>query len=63
VRHVGRSFAPALHVVKTLPKTKNGKIMRRAIRSQYLGERQGDLSSPDPATPIDDIPVRVQPGE
>src|SRR5271165_290960 len=25
VHHVGRSFAPALHVVKTLPKTKNGK--------------------------------------
>ena len=63
VHHVGRSFAPVLHVVKTLPKTKNGKIMRRAIRSRYLGERQGDLSSLDPATPIDDIPVRPQLGE
>jgi acetyl-CoA synthetase len=57
VRNVGRSFAPVLHVVRTLPKTKNGKIMRRTIRSRYLGERQGDLSSLDPATPIDDIPV------
>jgi acetyl-CoA synthetase len=63
VRHVGRSFAPSLHVVRTLPKTKNGKIMRRAIRSRYLGERQGDLSSLDPATPIDDIPVRASSGE
>jgi acetyl-CoA synthetase len=63
VHHVGRSFAPALHVVKTLPKTKNGKIMRRAIRARYLDERQGDLSSLDPATPIDDIPVRDQPAE
>ena len=63
VHHVGRSFAPALHVVKTLPKTKNGKIMRRAIRSRYLGERQGDLSSLDPTTPIDDIPVRSPSGE
>lgn len=63
IHHVGRSFAPALHVVKTLPKTKNGKIMRRAIRSRYLDERQGDLSSLDPATPIDDIPVRAQRGE
>jgi acetyl-CoA synthetase len=61
--HVGRSFAPALHVVKTLPKTKNGKIMRRAIRARYLDEQQGDLSSLDPATPIDDIPVRDQPAE
>lgn len=63
VHHVGRSFAPALHVVKTLPKTKNGKIMRRAIRSRYLDERQGDLSSLDPATPIDDIPVGARLGE
>ncbi|WAM12341.1 AMP-binding enzyme [Rhodococcus sp. JS3073] len=31
VQNVGRSFAPVLHVVPTLPKTKNGKIMRRAI--------------------------------
>lgn len=62
VHHVGRSFAPDLHVVQTLPKTKNGKIMRRAIRARYLDERQGDLSSLDPATPIDDIPVQAQPG-
>ncbi|GEM_PF-4347116 len=37
--------------------------MRRAIRSRYLDERQGDLSSLDPATPIDDIPVRAQSGK
>ena len=60
-RNVGRSFAPALHVVPSLPKTKNGKIMRRAIRSRYLAEPQGDLSSLDPATPIEDIPVRPRP--
>jgi acetyl-CoA synthetase len=57
VQNVGRSFAPVLHVVPTLPKTKNGKIMRRAIRSRYLGQQQGDLSSLDPATPIDSIPI------
>ncbi|HEX2314798.1 MAG TPA: AMP-binding protein [Thermomonospora sp.] len=57
VRNAGRSFAPALHVVPTLPKTKNGKIMRRAIRARHLGEQPGDLSSLDPATPLDDIPV------
>ncbi|MEV4342777.1 AMP-binding protein [Streptomyces sp. NPDC049590] len=57
VRNVGRSFAPTLHVVATLPKTKNGKIMRRAIRARYLGAPTGDLSSLDPQTPLDDIPV------
>jgi acetyl-CoA synthetase len=63
VHNVGRSFAPALHVVATLPKTKNGKIMRRAIRSRYLGEPPGDLSSLDPATPLGDIPSYGEPGE
>ena len=57
LRNVGRSFSPELHVVPTLPKTKNGKIMRRAIRSRYLGEPSGDLSSLDPATPLEDIPT------
>ena len=55
--NVGRSFAPVVHVVRTLPKTKNGKIMRRAIRARHLGEPAGDLSSLDPSTPLDDIPV------
>ncbi|AHH17622.1 acetyl-coenzyme A synthetase [Nocardia nova SH22a] len=58
VHNIGRSFAPSLHVVQALPKTKNGKIMRRAIRSRYLGLSQGDLSSLDPTTPIDGIPTR-----
>ncbi|KAA9163253.1 AMP-binding protein [Amycolatopsis acidicola] len=55
--NVGKAFAPSLHVVKTLPKTKNGKIMRRAIRARHLGEPVGDLSSLDPATPLDAIPA------
>jgi acetyl-CoA synthetase len=63
VRNVGRSFAPALHIVATLPKTKNGKIMRRAIRARFLGGLQGDLSSLDPATPLGDIPFYGEPGE
>ncbi|HEX4256585.1 MAG TPA: AMP-binding protein [Streptosporangiaceae bacterium] len=62
-RNVGRSFAPALHVVATLPKTKNGKVMRRAIRSRHLGQPQGDLSSLDPATPLEDIPIAEETGE
>jgi acetyl-CoA synthetase len=56
VRNVGRSFAPTLHVVESVPKTKNGKLMRRAIRAQYLGAPLGDISSLDPSTPLDDIP-------
>ncbi|MEW1808691.1 AMP-binding protein [Pseudarthrobacter sp. NPDC080039] len=57
VHNVGKSFAPKLEIVKSLPKTKNGKIMRRAIRAQHLGLEAGDMSSLDPATPLEDIPT------
>jgi acetyl-CoA synthetase len=45
--------------VAGLPKTKNGKIMRRAIRARYLGEALGDLSAHDPLTPLELIPART----
>ncbi|WP_306361782.1 AMP-binding protein [Nocardia sp. CC227C] len=57
IDNAGRSFAPSVVVVESLPKTKNGKIMRRAIRSRYLGAPPGDMSSLDPATPLEAIPV------
>jgi acetyl-CoA synthetase len=63
VRNVGRSFAPTLHVVPSLPKTTNGKIMRRAIRARHLGVPAGDLSSLDTSTSLADIPVIEQLGE
>jgi len=56
IRNVGRAFAPTVHIVPVLPKTKNGKIMRRAINAQYLGRPVGDLSALDPATPLESIP-------
>ncbi|MFC9471890.1 AMP-binding protein [Nocardia sp. NPDC056952] len=55
--NAGRSFAPAVVVVESLPKTKNGKIMRRAIRSRFLGSPIGDMSALDPTTPLEAIPV------
>lgn len=63
VHNVGRSFAPTLHVVPALPKTTNGKIMRRAIRARHLGVPTGDLSSLDAATSLEDIPVLEEAGE
>jgi acetyl-CoA synthetase len=55
--NAGKSFAPTVYAVQTLPKTKNGKVMRRAIRSRFIGGPVGDMSSLDPATPLEDIPV------
>ena len=34
-----------LEFVTDLPKTRNAKVMRRVIRSAYLGEVPGDLSA------------------
>jgi acetyl-CoA synthetase len=43
---MGKPFLPkAVHLVNDLPKTRNAKIMRRVIRSAYLGEDTGDLSA------------------
>jgi len=52
VEHLGKSFKPrAVHLVPSLPKTRNGKILRRLARSAYLGLDPGDVSSlEDPST-------------
>lgn len=56
---VGKGMTPSrIHIVASLPKTKNGKIMRRVIRARYLGEAEGDLSSLDPQTLLESIPVK-----
>jgi acetyl-CoA synthetase len=47
-KSLGSAFRPrAIHIVKELPKTLSGKIVRRAIRDAYLGEEIGDLSTVD----------------
>jgi acetyl-CoA synthetase len=46
VGEMGKPFAPKAFVfVSDLPKTRNGKVMRRMIRAAYLGEDPGDTSS------------------
>lgn len=43
---LGKALQPKqIHFVDDLPKTRNAKIMRRAIRAAYLGQDAGDLSS------------------
>jgi acetyl-CoA synthetase len=46
VTHLGKTLKPyAIHFVPDLPRTRNGKILRRLVRSEYLGEPPGDLSA------------------
>ena len=48
--HVRRELGPIatpgeIKVVETLPKTRSGKIMRRVLRAQALGQDPGDLTT------------------
>ncbi|WP_216323714.1 acetate--CoA ligase [Deinococcus aestuarii] len=48
--HVRRELGPiaapgAVYVVPSLPKTRSGKIMRRLLRAQALGQDPGDLTT------------------
>lgn len=46
IAEMGKPLAPSEIVfVSDLPKTRNAKVMRRIIRSAYLGEDPGDVSS------------------
>ncbi|HEV7726624.1 MAG TPA: AMP-binding protein [Modestobacter sp.] len=43
---LGKAMAPrAVHVVDALPKTRNGKVLRRVARASYIRAPQGDLTS------------------
>lgn len=43
---LGKALKPEkIHFVPQLPKTRNGKVMRRVIRAAYLNQPEGDLSS------------------
>jgi acetyl-CoA synthetase len=45
-RKLGKALKPrSIHFVADLPKTRNAKVMRRAIKSAYLGRDGGDLSA------------------
>ncbi len=44
IRSLGKSFKPLIIHVKALPKTKNGKIMRRILKNAFLGKNAGDVS-------------------
>jgi acetyl-CoA synthetase len=53
---LGKSLKPkAVHPVADLPRTRNGKIMRRVIRAAYLGQDAGDLTSLESPAAVDAI--------
>lgn len=53
---LGKAFAPEkMKFVKDLPKTRNAKILRRAIRAVALGQDPGDLSNLENPQALEEI--------
>jgi acetyl-CoA synthetase len=53
---LGKALAPhAVEIVSELPKTRNAKVLRRVVRSVYLGTDPGDLSALENQGAIDAI--------
>ncbi|CCQ92329.1 Acetyl-coenzyme A synthetase [[Clostridium] ultunense Esp] len=63
VEQMGKAFKPKeLHFIQELPKTRNGKILRRAIRASYLAQEAGDLSALENPAAISEIGGKRQEG-
>lgn len=55
-RQLGKPMAPkGIRCVRDLPKTRNGKIMRRLIRARFLGQEVGDTSSLENPDALEEI--------
>ena len=44
-----------VHFIKELPRTRNGKIMRRVIRAAFLGLSPGETTALENPTIVSDI--------
>ncbi len=56
IEALGKSFAPEqIKFVQELPKTRNAKILRRAIRAAALGQEPGDLSNLENPQALEEI--------
>jgi acetyl-CoA synthetase len=53
---LGKPLKPkVIYFVSELPRTRNGKILRRVVKSAYLGEKLGDLSSLENVHAVEEI--------
>ncbi|GAA0462252.1 AMP-binding protein [Alkalibacillus silvisoli] len=56
INRLGKAIAPrTVHIVEDLPKTRNAKVMRRAIKAAYLNKDAGDLSALENPHVVDQI--------
>ena len=56
MHQLGKSLKPQrVRFVRDLPRTRNGKILRRLVRQRYLDEPLGDTSALENPAALDDI--------
>lgn len=56
VESLGKALKPgAILFLSDLPRTRNGKILRRLVRAAYLGEAPGDVSAMENPASLDEI--------
>ncbi|MFF5108154.1 AMP-binding protein [Streptosporangium sp. NPDC000509] len=57
VAREGKATRPkAVHAVPALPKTRNGKVMRRVARAVYIGADPGDVTALESPEPLASLP-------
>lgn len=57
VAREGKATRPkAVHAVAGLPKTRNGKVLRRVARAVYIGADPGDVTALESPEPLADFP-------
>jgi acetyl-CoA synthetase len=53
---MGKPLRPAaVHFVSAIPKTRNGKVMRRLIRAAWQGQEPGDLMALENPAAVEEI--------
>ena len=57
-KDLGKSFSPKYVIhLERLPKTRNGKIMRRILRKAFMGENIGDTSNMEDLNIISEVSI------
>ena len=58
---LGPIYVPEeIHIVKTLPKTRSGKIMRRVVKAVALNQLPGDISTLENSASVDEVKAAIE---
>ncbi len=58
---LGPIYVPEeIHIVKTLPKTRSGKIMRRVVKAVALNQMPGDVSTLENQASVDEVKSAIE---